>query len=56
MPFTPDDYNPHDFANRRHIGPSPPSVGRLTAGPFFFFAHGSSTGAPTARRATSAFW
>ncbi len=23
MPFTPDDYNPHDFANRRHIGPSP---------------------------------
>ncbi len=23
MPFTPTDYNPYDFANRRHIGPSP---------------------------------
>ena len=23
MGFTPSDYNPYDFANRRHIGPSP---------------------------------
>ena len=23
MTFTPEDYNPYDFANRRHIGPSP---------------------------------
>lgn len=23
MPFTPTDYNPYDFAGRRHIGPSP---------------------------------
>ena len=23
MPFTPTDYLPYDFANRRHIGPSP---------------------------------
>mgnify|MGYP000172634394 CR=1 FL=1 len=23
MTFTPIDYNPNDFANRRHIGPSP---------------------------------
>ncbi len=23
MSFTPTDYNPYDFANRRHIGPSP---------------------------------
>lgn len=23
MAFTPTDYNPYDFANRRHIGPSP---------------------------------
>jgi len=23
MPFTPTDYDPYDFANRRHIGPSP---------------------------------
>ncbi|MCL4187645.1 MAG: aminomethyl-transferring glycine dehydrogenase [Rhodobacteraceae bacterium] len=23
MPFSPTDYNPYDFANRRHIGPSP---------------------------------
>ena len=23
MTFTPSDYNPYDFANRRHIGPSP---------------------------------
>ena len=23
MTFTPTDYNPYDFANRRHIGPSP---------------------------------
>ncbi|GAB4382286.1 aminomethyl-transferring glycine dehydrogenase [Albidovulum sp.] len=23
MPFTPSDYKPYDFANRRHIGPSP---------------------------------
>ena len=23
MTFTPINYNPYDFANRRHIGPSP---------------------------------
>ena len=23
MAFTPTDYNPYDFANRRHLGPSP---------------------------------
>ena len=23
MPFTPTEYLPYDFANRRHIGPSP---------------------------------
>lgn len=23
MAYTPVDYNPYDFANRRHIGPSP---------------------------------
>ena len=23
MPFEPTDYDPYDFANRRHIGPSP---------------------------------
>ena len=23
MPFTPTNYLPYDFANRRHIGPSP---------------------------------
>ena len=23
MSFTPTDYDPYDFANRRHIGPSP---------------------------------
>jgi glycine dehydrogenase len=23
MPFTPTEYDPHDFANRRHVGPSP---------------------------------
>ncbi len=23
MPFKPTDYLPYDFANRRHIGPSP---------------------------------
>ena len=23
MSYTPVDYNPYDFANRRHIGPSP---------------------------------
>ena len=23
MTFTPTDYNPYDFANRRHISPSP---------------------------------
>jgi len=23
MSFTPVDYDPYDFANRRHIGPSP---------------------------------
>ena len=23
MPFAPTDYLPYDFANRRHIGPSP---------------------------------
>ena len=28
MTFTPTDYNPYDFANRRHIGPSPGRDGR----------------------------
>lgn len=23
MSFTPENYDPYDFANRRHIGPSP---------------------------------
>ncbi len=26
MPFTPTDYLPYDFANRRHIGPSPDEI------------------------------
>ncbi|WP_172292446.1 aminomethyl-transferring glycine dehydrogenase [Pseudoruegeria sp. HB172150] len=29
MPFTPTDYNPHDFANRRHIGPSPQEMAEM---------------------------
>ncbi|MCB5408530.1 aminomethyl-transferring glycine dehydrogenase [Pseudogemmobacter faecipullorum] len=27
--FTPTDYNPYDFANRRHIGPSPAEMGEM---------------------------
>ena len=26
MPFVPTDYKPYDFANRRHIGPSPAEI------------------------------
>jgi glycine dehydrogenase len=29
MPFTPTDYQPHDFANRRHIGPSPAEMAEM---------------------------
>jgi glycine dehydrogenase len=29
MTFTPTDYNPHDFANRRHIGPSPAEMAQM---------------------------
>ncbi|WP_417723269.1 aminomethyl-transferring glycine dehydrogenase [Salipiger sp.] len=29
MPFTPTDYLPYDFANRRHIGPSPAEMERM---------------------------
>ena len=29
MPFTPTDYLPYDFANRRHIGPSPVEMDRM---------------------------
>ena len=29
MPFTPTGYNPYDFANRRHIGPSPVETERM---------------------------
>ncbi len=29
MPFTPTDYLPYDFANRRHIGPSPAEMDRM---------------------------
>ena len=29
MPFTPTDYLPYDFANRRHIGPSPSEMGEM---------------------------
>ncbi len=29
MPFTPTDYQPHDFANRRHIGPSPSEMAEM---------------------------
>ncbi|MDF0600272.1 aminomethyl-transferring glycine dehydrogenase [Psychromarinibacter sp. C21-152] len=29
MPFTPTDYNPHDFANRRHVGPSPAEMAEM---------------------------
>ena len=32
MPFTPTDYDPYDFANRRHIGPSPLRDGRDVVG------------------------
>ena len=28
MPFEPIDYLPYDFANRRHIGPSPEEMAR----------------------------
>ncbi|NBD29095.1 MAG: aminomethyl-transferring glycine dehydrogenase [Alphaproteobacteria bacterium] len=29
MPFTPTDYLPYDFANRRHIGPSPSEMDEM---------------------------
>ncbi|HHB81322.1 MAG TPA: glycine dehydrogenase (aminomethyl-transferring), partial [Aliiroseovarius sp.] len=29
MPFTPTDYLPYDFANRRHIGPSPEEMAAM---------------------------
>ena len=29
MAFTPEDYNPYDFANRRHIGPSPSEMAEM---------------------------
>ena len=29
MPYTPTDYNPYDFANRRHIGPSPAEMAEM---------------------------
>jgi len=29
MPFTPTDYDPYDFANRRHIGPSPSEMAEM---------------------------
>jgi glycine dehydrogenase len=29
MTFTPVDYNPYDFANRRHIGPSPSEMAEM---------------------------
>ena len=31
MTFTPTDYNPYDFANRRHIGPSPVEMEAMLA-------------------------
>ena len=31
MTFTPTDYNPYDFANRRHIGPSPAEMDQMLA-------------------------
>ena len=31
MPFTPTDYLPYDFANRRHIGPSPAEMEEMFA-------------------------
>ena len=31
MPFTPTDYLPYDFANRRHIGPSPAEMSDMLA-------------------------
>jgi hypothetical protein len=29
MPFEPTDYLPYDFANRRHIGPSPAEMAEM---------------------------
>ncbi|MFV0335697.1 MAG: aminomethyl-transferring glycine dehydrogenase [Tropicimonas sp.] len=31
MPFQPTDYDPYDFANRRHIGPSPEEMAEMLA-------------------------
>ncbi len=31
MPFTPTEYRPYDFANRRHIGPSPTEINEMLA-------------------------
>ncbi len=41
MTFTPTDYNPYDFANRRHIGPSPEEMAEML----------TVVGVPIARRA-----
>ena len=29
MAYTPSSYNPYDFANRRHIGPSPDEMAEM---------------------------
>jgi glycine dehydrogenase len=29
MPFKPTNYLPYDFANRRHIGPSPDEMAQM---------------------------
>ncbi|MGE4326064.1 MAG: hypothetical protein AB7E21_08130, partial [Pseudodonghicola sp.] len=29
MSYTPTDYQPYDFANRRHIGPSPAEMAEM---------------------------
>ena len=31
MPFEPTEYLPYDFANRRHIGPSPEEMTEMLA-------------------------
>ena len=31
MAYTPTTYNPYDFANRRHIGPSPAEMAEMLA-------------------------
>jgi glycine dehydrogenase len=32
MPFQESEYHPYDFANRRHIGPSPSEIAAILAG------------------------